>query len=130
MNRKAAAPAKRRGGGKRAAESCAGLRTRFLHCCPCFFQGAGDKIVFSREVLFSCVRGGGPPGKGQLQRFMLFCGRGDSVEVISKIYVIEPTRAVCADNMDEMRLKIARALAITAAGEQQLAFDRGLGAGR
>ena len=99
-------------------------------CCPCFFQGAGDKIVFSREVLFSCVRGGGPPGKGQLQRFMLFCGRGGSVEVISKIYVIEPTRAVCADNMDEMRLKIARALAITAAGEQQLAFDRGLGAGR
>ena len=80
----------------------------FLHCCPCFFQGAGDKIVFSREVLFSCVRGGGPPGKGQLQRFILFCGR---------------------DNMDEMRSQIASALATTAAGERQLAFDGGLGVG-
>ena len=101
----------------------------FLHCCPCFFQGTGDKIVFSREVLFFCVRGGGAPGKGQLQRFILYCGRGGAVEVISKIDVIEPTRAVCADNMDAMRSQIASTLATTAAGERQLAFDGGLGAG-
>ena len=129
MNRKAAAP-QSGGEGEAGGGKLRRVKNPFFTAARAFFQGAGDKIVFSREVLFSCVRGGGPPGKGQLQRFMLFCGRGDSVEVISKIYVIEPTRAVCADNMDEMRLKIARALAITAAGEQQLAFDRGLGAGR
>lgn len=48
----------------------------FLHCCPCFFQGTGDKIVFSREVLSFVFAAAGRRARGGFSASYSFAAEG------------------------------------------------------